>query len=321
MRLVLRLGLVPFAFALAMAGCGGDGPTEPPDPPLPNFVRLESDPEDYIGGGLDYEYTQANAIITVTATGRHLSLRIQGDEWWFAELEAPGTATRLQPGTYSNLHRGNLDWSGEGRGCNTIAGSFVIDRVTYDATEALTALDLRFEQHCEGGAAALHGTIHWRSDDTTSPPKQVTPVPSGLWDSPTPTDGRFVYLQSDAGDYIGSGFTYSYTGANSTIDVTSSGRHITVSVDGWGGNFEAMNSVSRIEPGYYPDLIRWPFHNPTKGGLDWSGQGRGCNTLRGWFAVDEVTYTGSEITALRMRFEQHCEGGTPALRGVIRWSE
>jgi len=25
----------------------------------------------------------------------------------------------------------------------------------------LTALDLRFEQHCEGGTPALHGAIHW----------------------------------------------------------------------------------------------------------------------------------------------------------------
>lgn len=25
----------------------------------------------------------------------------------------------------------------------------------------LTALDLRFEQRCEGGIPALHGAIHW----------------------------------------------------------------------------------------------------------------------------------------------------------------
>ena len=63
-----------------------------------------------------------------------------------------------------------------------------------------------------------------------------------------------------------------------------------------------MNSLSRIETGYYPDLERFPFHNPAKGGLSWTGEGRGCNTLRGWFAVDRVTYSGSTLTAIELRF-------------------
>jgi hypothetical protein len=149
------------------------------------------------------------------------------------------------------------------------------------------------------------------------------PIPSGLWRPPAgaaPASGNFVYLQSDAGDYIGGGFTYTYTPASSTIGVSANGRHLSVSVADWHGDFETMNSVSRIEPGYYPDLIRWPFNNPAKGGLSWAGQGRGCNTLRGWFVIDRVTYTNGNLTAVEMRFEQHCEGGTPALRGAIRWT-
>jgi hypothetical protein len=35
--------------------------------------------------------------------------------------------------------------------------------------------------------------------------------------------------------------------------------------------------------------------------------------------VDHVAYSGPNITALDLRFEQHCEGGNPALRGAIRW--
>jgi len=53
-----------------------------------------------------------------------------------------------------------IDWSGDGRGCNTIAGWFVVDSVTYSAG-SLASIDLRFEQHCEGVPAALHGAIHW----------------------------------------------------------------------------------------------------------------------------------------------------------------
>ena len=327
MRVVRSVPFAPFLLVVAAAiGCG-DSVTAP-DPPPPNSVRLQSDPQDYIGQGRSYEYTSANASITVTATGRHLSVVVDGDESWVADFEGPASTTRLQVGTYSNLtrypfhdaQRGGLSWSGEGRGCNTLTGSFTIDSVTYRG-DTLTALDLRFEQHCEGGTAALRGTIHWRSDDRTRPAGPAA-IPSTLWRPPagaTPASGDFVYLQSDAGDYIGGGATYTYTQANSSIVVTATGRHLSVGVEGWSGDFEAMNTVSRIEPGYYPDLIRWPFHNPAKGGLSWFGQGRGCNTLEGWFAVDRVTYVGNTLTALEMRFEQHCDGSTPALRGAIRW--
>ena len=81
-----------------------------------------------------------------------------------------------------------------------------------------------------------------------------------------------------------------------------------------------MNSRNDLQPGYYADLRRYPFHNPARGGLSWSGEGRGCNTLIGWFAVDSVTYLDGVLTAIDLRFEQHCGGGTPALHGVVRWA-
>ncbi len=88
---------------------------------------------------------------------------------------------------------------------------------------------------------------------------------------------------------------------------------------GWNGDFQTMYTLSQLAPGYYPDLQRYPFHNPAKGGLSWYGEGRGCNRLLGWFAVDRVVYTNGVLTALDLRFEQRCEGGTPALHGAIHW--
>jgi hypothetical protein len=32
-----------------------------------------------------------------------------------------------------------------------------------------------------------------------------------------------------------------------------------------------------------------------------------------------VTCDGNTLTAIEFRFEQHCEGGGPALNGAIRW--
>jgi hypothetical protein len=57
-----------------------------------------------------------------------------------------------------------------------------------------------------------------------------------------------------------------------------------------------------------------------KGGLSWGFEGRGCNNLNGWFAVDSVTYNGTALAAIELRFEQHCEGLAPALRGKIHWT-
>ena len=327
-RLIRRL-LLSLASAAA-AGCGDHSEiTGPHTPPSPNFVRLQSDLGDYIGAGQAYNYTQADADIVVAANGGHLSIQINGDQWWFGDFEVPSALSRLQPGNYTDLQRypfhdrakGGLDWFGEGRGCNTLSGSFSVDSVTY-VKDTLTTIDLRFEQHCEGVAAALRGTIHWRSDDATGPPGPVNPIPANLWrpaPGSTPSTGDYVYLNSEAGDYIGAGLTYTYTPLNATIGVTANGGLLSVTVSGWTGDFRAMSKLSQLEVGYYPDLERYPFNNPRKGGLDWSGQGRGCNTLEGWFAIDGVTYTSGTLTAIDLRFEQHCEGGTPALHGAIHW--
>jgi hypothetical protein len=75
----------------------------------------------------------------------------------------------------------------------------------------------------------------------------------------------------------------------------------------WSGDFKTMNSLTKFETGYYGGLNRWPFNNPAIGGLAWDGFGRGCNTFRGWFAVDHVTYDGTTLTSIDLRFEQHCE--------------
>jgi len=35
-----------------------------------------------------------------------------------------------------------------------------VDHISYSAG-AVTGLDLRFEQHCQGASVALHGQVHW----------------------------------------------------------------------------------------------------------------------------------------------------------------
>ncbi|HKP59045.1 MAG TPA: hypothetical protein VJV78_20125, partial [Polyangiales bacterium] len=251
----------------------------------------------------------------------YLSVHVQGDDDWWGRFVPVKGVSRLAPGYYAGMHepsrnpvRAGFEW-----GCNAVSGWFVVDSVTYDA-DILTAIDLRFEQHCDLKAAALRGQIHWRADDPTIPAGPVNPAPEELWRPPggaTPASGSYCYLQSDAGDFIGAGQTLLYTGAS--VHITADESWIQVQLADWHGDFVAMQAHTLLELGYFGNARRAVVGNPTRPGLSWSGQGRGCNTTAGWFVIDKLSFDGQVLTALDLRFEQHCEGEGPALRGAVHW--
>lgn len=327
-------GLVAILASTAVVACSERSPAGPGDRPTPNFIRLQSDVGDYIGAGQNYDYTQANAIISVAGTGGRLSVSVTGDQGWRGDFMSPTANPFLQPGKYEGLARypfndpakGGVDWFGEGRTCNTLTGSFTIDSARYDVT-TLMAIDLSFEQHCEGLEPALRGSIHWNAADTTRPPGPVYPIPANLWEpapGDIPTTGNYIVLKSDTSDWVGGGQTYTYTPATpaTTVAVRVTDGAMTVQVTGaewWYGYFVAMSSEPKLRVGYYGDLHRYGFSNPVIGGLLWWGEARGCDTLQGWFTVDNVTYQGDNLTSIDLRFEQHCEGAAPALHGAIHW--
>lgn len=311
---------------VAAVACGTDKITGPPPGATPNYILLQSDSGERMGGGDTLSYSQANTIIQFNASRTLLAINLIGDQSWTGYFLLPDSITRFAPGTYANAHPypapsgadPAISWTGEHRACDTLAGSFAIDSVTW-AGDHLRQIDLRFEQHCDRAIAALHGAIHWRDDDTTGPRPPVVPIPASLWSPPpghVPTTGNYVHLDSDSNDYIGAGQILTY---KSGFTVTAQGGSVAFDVANatWTGAFRTMYSLNRLEVGYYPDLMGLPFNNPAKGGLAWGGEGRGCSAATGWFAVDHVTYSGNVLTSLDLRFEQHC--GTPALHGVIHW--
>jgi hypothetical protein len=301
-----------------------------------NYVYLQGETGDYIVGNNTHLYTGSNAVLSTTTENGRVEINVEGFENWRGAFQAMAPLTQLQVGLYSDLTRfpfhnptrGGLDWSGDGRGCNTLTGWFAVDEVTY-VNGQLDSIQLRFEQHCEARTPALRGQLRWSASDTTRPSGPVQPPPADLWQPPvgaTPATGNYVYLRSDTGDYIGQGATGLLTAPTVSFSTSSQGAAqfsltvTTSSTSSWRGDFKAMNVLTQLEPGYYPNVRRYPFHNPAFGGLDWSGMGRGCNELTGWFAIDSVTYTAGNVTAIELRFEQHCEGRAPALRGKLRWS-
>lgn len=309
-------------------------------PPTGNYIYLESDPGDFVGQGESYTEVPANSLLTVSTVADGVQIQSQGLDDWLGQFQTLLGQTQLQPGYYGqvgrwhvdNPARGGLSWSGDLRGCNRSMGWFVVDDVSY-TDGAISALDLRFEQHCELWEAALRGEIHWRSSDTTEAPGPSA-IPAGLWQpapGATPASGNYVYLDSDAGDYIVSGSVGPatqdlYTSPADAISVSTTsgpvpGPDLTVMVNspnGWTGQFAGMYSLTQLQPGYYGPLMTT--YDPATGSVNWFGMGRACDYTTGWLAVDSVSYTGSTLTGIDLRFEQHCNGDSPALHGKIHWS-
>lgn len=57
-----------------------------------------------------------------------------------------------------------MDVYGNGRGCNRVAGRFLVSHLALAPDGTVQRLAIDFEQHCEGGPAALFGSVRFNSD-------------------------------------------------------------------------------------------------------------------------------------------------------------
>lgn len=127
-------------------------------------LTMTSDSGDYIGQGQQYSYsTTANDFFNSTGTGN--AVEVHAGEWTL-DFAAPAGQS-LTPGTYSNATRypfqgpsePGLSVYGQGRGCNTLTGSFTVTEVSFGPNNYLQSFDASFEQHCEGAEPALRGRV------------------------------------------------------------------------------------------------------------------------------------------------------------------
>lgn len=164
-------------------------------------VVLHSEPGDYIGDGLDYSYTPANAAINATSPGLrgHVAFSINGGDAsrWTADFAAAG-GDILAPGRYDatrypfNGSGPGLDVGGNGRGCNTLTGNFTVTDAAFSSDGSVKSFGASFEQHCDGNTPTFTGLFEFRAGDTTSPAPwmttgPLTPLPSD--DGPGPGGG------------------------------------------------------------------------------------------------------------------------------------
>ncbi|MDP9396045.1 MAG: hypothetical protein M3Q27_18045 [Actinomycetota bacterium] len=159
-------------------------------------VTMVSDPGDYIGGGVSRYFDSRNAQITLSGTAGGVGVGVDGGSRGdaYSLSLAPPSGTKLVKGTYTGAQRTSfraagrpgIDVSGDGRGCNEISGRFEVRDIAYNAVGAVTRLHALYEQHCEGGSAALFGEIRV---NTPTPAVLATEASSVTWPDTYPIGG------------------------------------------------------------------------------------------------------------------------------------
>ena len=135
-----------------------------------DVLFLNGDPGDYIHPGMEtfsngsWSFTGGARTTTVGATPPNGTV----GSGYQVTFSTAGLDADLAPQVYVGATRApfastgpGLEISGDGRGCNTLTGSFQIEAMSVDDGGALTAITATFEQHCEGASAALRGCVHY----------------------------------------------------------------------------------------------------------------------------------------------------------------
>lgn len=134
----------------------------------------------------------------------------------------------------------------------------------------------------------------------------------------------FLSYDSRLGDFIGQGSTARYGVTNGTWSATliegGKGVRVRYGAGGatwWTAEFEVPQGQT-LRVGTYENATRYPFQAPNVPGLSFFGNGRGCNTLTGRFAIHDIAidHEGA-LHRFHATFRQHCEGGAAYLDGEV----
>jgi predicted Zn finger-like uncharacterized protein len=170
------------------------------------------------------------------------------------------------------------------------------------------------------GKTGPYQLIVQEADGPKSNPKdnpKVGEIPKGgSFTKPAKSENptNYMKLVSSKGDFIGQGKTYEYRGDELIVKRTP--RGVNVSVDGWTLDIGAPNGQF-LQVREYQGAKRFAFSGNSPG-LDFSGKGRGSNTVAGEFVVWELELDGDRVVRLAIDFIQRSEGRGPPLSGRIR---
>ncbi len=136
-----------------------------------------------------------------------------------------------------------------------------------------------------------------------------------------------IQMTSDPGDYIGQGRSYNLstgitaTSSNNGSLVRVHYQNPNIGTDYWDFSFESPGTNVPLTVGTYTGAVRYPFNPEGTPGLSVTGQGRGSNTLTGFFTIHAISISAlGQVQSFAASFEQHSEGATPALRGTVQFN-
>ena len=139
-------------------------------------IQLNSDPGDYIGQGINRTLSPDNSSLYVVRSNswRGVDIYIEpNDETGMWHFNFNGAnSVQLIPDNYENADRYGLgasvtpsmSASGDYRGCNVVAGRFIVREIVYDVDNNPISFAIDFEQHCDRKTEALWGYIRYNSN-------------------------------------------------------------------------------------------------------------------------------------------------------------
>lgn len=128
-----------------------------------------------------------------------------------------------------------------------------------------------------------------------------------------------VLFDSDIGDYIGLGVNVTFISNITVQNIRNNEININIrpNTTWFDLSFVMPNNVKNFSVGNYGNAERTPFRSPLRPGIEISGDGRGCNKIKGWFRVLEADFSEGN-NRIAINFKQNCEEGSKALYGVVR---
>jgi len=127
-------------------------------------------------------------------------------------------------------------------------------------------------------------------------------------------------LESETGDPIGGGQSFTFTSSNATITATGDDTALTMTTDDGTHSFSADLAAptgGALTTGTTYSTAK--SGDATNAGLNVSGDGNSCASSTGTMTVHEITLAAGAIATLAVTYEQHCNGATPALFGELRF--
>jgi hypothetical protein len=137
-----------------------------------------------------------------------------------------------------------------------------------------------------------------------------------------PSSGNYAILETDQPGstplttvVAGNDATFNFSTAGGpilTLDLRQNGNF-------YMGAFLPMSPLAQLQNGYYPHLKEIAGANRAYGGLSWDTNGEACGATSGWMAVDAISWSGTTLAAVDLRFGCTCGTSPVESYGQIHW--